>query len=251
MFEKELLYSEVLGDTSEYLVITELPTKFRSYGDINKLYVRGLYMEESGSLAKFIGNTKTPDYTQLHSIYKDVIKGIEVEKLELVDFIILMIISSIWTIDDFGWNPNIQCSNILEPSGERCDGVITSLITIDDFEFDEPMVEKLPIELNIRSKSILIGALTLGNVIEKELYLKNNPSIDKKILNYAGIIVNEDMSFEDKISFISKSMSKHLADIPVIDREIYVPVKPVLKACPKCNHKNRLMIKLTEIRGYP
>lgn len=102
--------SNLSGRIHRYLLVDELPSNFRSY-DVDEVYVRGLFFEESENLAKYIGDTphESVSYKVLKNIYSDVIQGIDVGKLEISDFRLLMIISSIWTVKGYGWTPNIPC----------------------------------------------------------------------------------------------------------------------------------------------
>lgn len=243
------LISAKSGQQCDYLVVDELPTNFRSY-DTKEVFVRGLYYEESVALAKYIGYTNHPPISQLVSIYSDAIRGVELNKLELVDFIVLMIISSIYTTEDFGWDPNIQCSHFL-PNTYRCQGMINDKIVLDDFDFDDPLVDQLPIPVPINGKELQIGAITVGDMNDKEGYLKKDPDIDKKILDYAMLIKNEDMSFEEKVNLVKFTFPKDLKVMKQIDSEIHITMKPLEKKCPSCGNMNRLRIGLTQIRGYP
>ena len=103
-------HSEVSGENSDYLLIDMLPTGFRSYKS-KEIYVRGLYFEESLSMSKYVGDIPEDEvnYSQLVSIFSDCIKGIDILDLEPIDLKTLMVISSIWTIDEFGWTPNVSC----------------------------------------------------------------------------------------------------------------------------------------------
>jgi hypothetical protein len=243
------MMSEVSGELAKYLSINQLPSNFRSY-DIKNVFVRGLYLEESDHLAKYIGGIGDASYSQLYAIYKDVIKGIDILKLELVDFIILMVISSIWTADNFGWSPNIPCVHTDE-NGDRCEGIITEKIILDEFDFKAPLITSLPVPLKIRDRDMLIGSLTLGDMIERENYLVEHPDASKKLLSYVSLIKNEDMTFEEKFRFIRFSVAKELADLAIIDSEIHITMELLPKKCPVCKKVNKLKIGLTEIRGYP
>lgn len=237
------------GDSCDYLVVDQLPTKFRSY-DVDQILVRGLFYEESLALSRYVGSTSKTNYSQLVVIYEDVIKGIDILDLELVDFIILMIISSIWTVDDFGWDPNIRCSHRTE-DGHQCTGVIHNKIILDDFEFEDPLVDQLPVSIKMRNTNISVGALTVRDVIEKEKYLSSHPDIDPKIINYAVLIKNTDMTFEDKVRLVRYSHSKDLNQILQIDNEVHIKINPIKKTCPVCSKINNLEITLSKVRGYP
>jgi len=242
------LKSEKSGDDSDYMVVATLPSHFRSY-DVNEVMVRGLFYCESLSLSKYVGGN-TSSFSQLAAIYSDVIRGIDIYDLEIVDFIILTIISSIWTIDDFGWKPNIRCANMLD-DGNQCKGIINELIILDDFEFNDPLINELPIPVSIRNKDMLIGAITVKDAIDKERYLQENPDEDSKIIDYSLLLKNEDMSFEDRVKFVKYSKAVELRDMSTVDSEIHITINTIKKTCPSCRHVNKLKIGLETIRGYP
>lgn len=242
--------SSVSGDQCDYLVISELPTKFRSYGDVRELYIRGLFYEESLALSRYVGSGSAIPYAQLASIYSDVIRGVNVNDLEIVDFTVAMIISSIWTVDDYGWDPNIRCANTLA-SGLQCTGVITDRIVLDDFDFEDPLIQKLPIPLTIKGVQYNIGALTIGDLIARDKYKEEHPEIDPKVVDYAFLIKNPDISIDDKIKVIRFSSAKQINQIKDIDSEITIKINPINKKCSSCGHVNKLKIGLTQIRGYP
>lgn len=244
----KLLDSNTSGEPCDYLVVDQIPSHFRSY-EQTEVYVRGLYFEESLSLAKYVGSTTNPSYTQLASIYTDVIRGVDILDLELVDFIYLMIVSSIWTVDNFGWQPNIKCSNLID--GDPCDGVITSKIIIDDFDFNDLLIDTLPVPIKLGKHDVSIGALTVRDIIEKEAYMKAHPETDRKVLDYAFSIKNPELTSEEKIKKIRFSPTTDVNQIKDIDNDIHIKIDPILKKCPACGHTNKLKIGLSKIRGYP
>lgn len=244
---KKELVSEKSEMQCDYLVLDQLPSDFRSY-DVNEIYVRGLFYGETLALSKYVGNIKKPNFTQLASIYDDVIRGVDIKKLELIDFIVLMTISSIWTVDDFGWSPNIRCANTVE--NKQCEGIINQKIVLDDFEFTESVVKNLPIPIKINNKDLDISVITVGDMIRKEAYLEQNPDADKKIVDYA-FMIKSDMTDEAKIKLITFGSTADVKQIAQIDSETYIKIKPVLKQCPICRHHNRLFIGLNQIKAYP
>jgi hypothetical protein len=245
--------------TTEYLVITELPSKFRTY-DFDKLYVRGLYFSEALALSKFVGNLVAPDYNQLLSIYSDAIKlpsdsKLGINDLELIDFITLMTISSIYSVDDFTWNYSIRC-NHLDGKGNSCTGVINEKITLDDLVFSDPKITTLPIPIRLGDNQYLVGPVTINDVISKTNYLNDNPDTSEKLLDYAILIKSklgsdDHMSFSDKVELISNSLTRELSSLYQIHSEIDIDIEPITKVCPTCNSKNKLYILLNKIRSYP
>lgn len=244
---KKQLKSEKSEMQCDYLVLEQLPSDFRSY-DVKEIYVRGLFYGETLALSKYVGNIKKPNFTQLSSIYDDVIRGVDIKDLELIDFIILMTISSIWTVDDFGWSPNIRCANTVDK--KQCDGIINQKIVLDDFEFSESVVKGLPIPIKINEKDLHIGALTVGDMIKKEAYMEQFPDMDKKIVDYA-FMIKDDITDKEKMKLIQFGNTADVKQISQIDSEMYIKIKPVIKQCPTCKHENRLFIGLNQIKAYP
>lgn len=246
------IQSEKSGRNCQYLVVDQLPSHFRSY-NVDKVFVRGLFFDESLALSQYIGNMVTPNYTQLKAIYSDVIRGIEIDELEIVDFIVLVIISSIYTIDDFGWSPNVRCCHH-DDEGNACSGIINDKILLDDFDFVDPapLVQSLPIPLKIDGVDIDVVPITVGGMVAKEAYQEEHPEVNKKLVNLASIIKSTDYpSLDDKINFIKFCRSKDLKDLQMIDSEIHIKLNPIEKKCPVCKKVNKLNIGLTKIRSYP
>jgi len=107
-------------NSSDYIVIAkeDFPTKFRSYTHVKEIYTRGLYYSEANTLAKYIG-TELVLYSQLAKLYENVIKfpedsNLTIYDMEIGDFIIAMIISSIYTKKHFGWIPSVDCPHVIK-----------------------------------------------------------------------------------------------------------------------------------------
>jgi hypothetical protein len=103
-------------DNINYLRITELPSQFRFY-DKKEIFVRELNLLEADALGKYIDEKL--DYKgqlkDLVRIYKDVIKGIDIYDLELLDFLALIMISSTLTQENFnGGITDIKCVNLVD-----------------------------------------------------------------------------------------------------------------------------------------
>lgn len=255
MSESKKFKSEKSGLDSDYLHVTMLPTGFRSYKE-KSVWVRGLYFEEVRDLSKYIGTMRPHDvdYAQIVNIYSDAVRGIPVEDLEPIDLQVLMIISSIWTVDNFGWNPKVPCPQVKkdqEGHEEPCTGVIEEMIVLDDFDFKPPKVKRLPIPITISGKELKIGALTVGGRIDKQLYLRDNPDVDPVILDYAEMIKNEGMTLEEKINIVRFGDRPGVMQIKQLDDELLIEIEPVMKACNVCHKKSRVEIGLDQIKAYP
>lgn len=235
--------SDKTGELHEYIAIDELPSGFRSY-ETNVVYVRGLFYEEVLALAKYVGDTPNPSLLQLSAIYSDVIKGIDINDLELIDFTTLIAVSSIWTSDDFGWSPNLSCAM------DSCDGIITNPIVLDDFEFNDPLL-KSKVPYSIKGINTFIGPITVGDEIKKNKLLESHEDIHKNIISFALMIKTDELTDEEKIKAIRFADPKQINEIAMLEKELFIAIKPIPKPCPKCGHINKVYIGLEKIRAFP
>lgn len=254
------IVSSTSGKEANYAALTELPSGFRMLPELDPklILVRGLYFIESLALAKFIDRSdKSINYPQLYNIYKDVIKfpdgsPYELLDLELVDFLTLMIISSLHTTTDFHWDLSIRCSDVSD--GEQCTGILEKRITLDDFDFDVPNLPEPQVDVRINNVDLSISPLTLRDIINIENFSSQNPSIDRSIVEYAHLIKKmngKDQDIQMKVNFISYSDPNEISQLATIYDDYQVKLNPLLVKCPKCGHVNRVKLGLFEIRGYP
>lgn len=277
--------SDVSGDDTDFLVVTDLPTGFRAIPDVEEVHVRGLFFEETLALGRYVGNLQPNQvsYRQIVKLYKDAIRGVDLLALEPVDLQVLMIISSIWTVDDFGWTPDVDCPQTL-PNEERvklansletdafeseailqqmqeklalmpekipCTGTIDDKILLDDFDFEDPKVRHLPIPIKIKGEDYQIGALTVGDKVRKEEFLELNPTVDPTVVDYASLIKNEGMTLEDKIKVVRFGDTKSVMAIKDLDSEMLINIKPLKKKCNSCHKASKVYIGLDELKAYP
>jgi len=266
----------------EYMVIDKLPTQFRSYTQ-DTVYVRGLYHPEAVMLAKYIGYAKT-NYKQLAEIYKNAIQGIDIYDLEISDFIVCTIISSIYTQKDFGWIPNIPCkgkinnpeieklskqiielqnsdepneSEIAElrkkleetPEKVICGANITDPIILDDLEFKDTYDGELPIKHSINGKTYDILPLTLRDIIEIEDN-KDNEMYDEVYFSYSRLIKG-DYSSKEKYNIVYNGNFGDVEELREIDKKFKVDIKPVTKRCSKCGTPVNIQLSLMNIKAHP
>jgi len=289
-FKETKRTSGLSGQLHKYLLVDELPSNFRSY-PTDEIYVRGLFFEESENLAKYVGDTaqEQVSYKILKNIYADVIQGVDVGDLELPDFQILMIISSIWTIRGYGWVPNIPCPQTVKnpyigvlnakidelqeqhteepiedfdeqvkklyaelevaPEFAKCEGIINRKIELDDLETYDTSKTALPKEITINENKYNIGALTVDDFIALEDY-RDNPAYNPTYLSYAMMIKN-DMTVQEKYDIIRYNEQSDILQLKEIDDELYIKLKPITKQCPKCHQNCRVYIGLDKLKAYP
>lgn len=251
--------SEVSGMMHEYMVIDQLPSGFRSY-NTDKVYVRGLYFSESTSLSKYIGNSVgkgNSDPRPLINIFKDVIRGIEIEELEPSDFYVLMIISSIWTISGFGWTPNNRCTKLVKSTEDDsevvCGGSLSSKIVLDDLDFIDPAITESNIPVMINNAEYLCSPLTIGRKVQSLNYSESHPEEDSIYSQYASLIkkVDADLSHEELIKVIKFSAREEVLQISQLDSEFRIKIHPIIKKCANCGGEIKIALNLEDMRSYP
>lgn len=235
---------------SKSLKISQLPSKFRSY-DVKSVCTRGLFYHEAKSLAKYINGT---DLEGLAHLYKDVITGIDVLDLEVVDFSVLMIISSIWTVEGFSWNPPIVCSHLVD--GKVCKGdKLYSPVVLDDFEFDVddlPMYRRVELELGDSSDWYYYPKRVRDQIKYQSLIQDIDPD-DKDFYLLASYINNDtrDASYEDRLKAIKYAYSQQILDLNKIHDDMMIKNKPLIKQCGKCGGEVKLRLNLNQLRRFP
>ena len=161
-------------------------------------------------------------------------------ELELVDFLSLIAVSSVWTAKNHSWATGFKCKN------SDCDGIINSPIILDDFDFDEPKVKTLPIPMVISDLECNISALTVKDIIT----IDNADEDESNFLSYALMIKNE-MSIDEKLNLIKYASPYQVEDLIKLDKELEIANKPVVKYCPVCRTPLDIHIQLTQLKTYP
>ena len=249
--EEQLRKSKLTKKDHRYLVIKQLPSNFRSY-DTDTVYVRGLTWGEVSSLSTIASNAT---YTDLANIYSDAIDGVEVEELELMDFIILMEISTIWTSRKNGWVPNVRCPHVIynEDNGNpsRCNGVITDPIVLSDLKINESEITEsfIPTGIIHNNKEVIVSPIKVKNMISIEN--NSNKYDNETALSYAEMITNPEMTLDEKYNFVLYGEAEEIQILEKIDEELDVDVDLINKKCPSCGSNVKIKISLNELKAYP
>lgn len=241
------LISNVSGSTANYSVVDLLPTGFRSY-DVKELYVRGLYFDESLTMAQLVGGFDAK-WRDLINIYSDAIRGIDLRKLEPIDLVILIQFSSIYTVSKNGWVVNMKC-NHKDEDGNLCGHEYQSKFDIDSFEFNDPTLKLGNIPYTLQGKDVKIGPVTVGDMIDKERYLQDNPEVKSLIVDYACLI-KDDLTLDEKVKMIRFSTNEEINNLAEIDQDFNIVVQPISVRCPQCGKTSHVDVNLEKIRSYP
>ncbi len=242
-------------------VVKQLPSKHRSYKKDTIITTRGLLFAESKKLARMVDKD---DIESLAELYKDVIGGIDVMDLELVDFSLLLIISSIWTVDNFSWNPKIICNNLLEDR-EVCGGdTLTRPIVLDDLDFDTQNIvvtDHVDISINNGTEGWAYKPMTVRRKIELDRYIsyldENSEDYEDEVdfAKLASLIVNTDDSelpeLSERVKLIKNSTTKEIEELAQIDAEMVIRINPVECECAKCHKSVRVRVGIESLRRVP
>lgn len=238
------------------LAITQLPSMFRCY-DVDTVGVRGLYFHETKSVARYVAGQ---DMEQLANIYKEVITGINVLDLEISDFSVLMIISSIWTVSNFSWNPRIRC-NHLDEEGNRCNGTsLSHPVVLDDFDFDTDSLPRYDcIDVVIKDTPMVYRPKRVRDQIALNKYIEsldeNDPAYEDECeyARYACVVHHpeKELSVAEKVDMIKYATAIEIEELNQLNSEMLIRNKPVEKVCSSCGKKVLIKLSLDQLRGYP
>lgn len=289
--KSEQFESTVLGAPHDYYTVSELPSGFRSYLDISAVYVRGLFYEEALALSRYVQNSTSSsakdnlsaNLSALVTIYRDVIKGVNIEDLEVSDFLALLTVSSIWTTPDFSWTPDRPC-NLMKPNPliadleraildsetpeERqaltldlqnldltvpCDGRTVETITLDDLDFKPPlMISEVPLPFGHKDslKDYLVKPITVGGILSVDKLLTSNSKIARGIAEFATMLVGPE-SLLEKVNIIRTAPPSQVHDLAKVESELHIKLDPVKLSCGGCGKKVEVNLGLDMLQTYP
>lgn len=288
VLNSEKFESTVLNGLYNYYVVEELPTNFRSYYNVDKVYVRGLFYEESLALSKYMVSLRKgvkenfiSSLSTLVTVYSDVIKGIAIEDLEVSDFLALLSVSTIWTSPDFTWIPNSPCTKYVEnplitsikeqikldPESENlsdlklailnldqkvpCDGTVDQPVTLDDLEFKDPiMCAALDLPLGPDNKEHQVTPITVGDLLEASKFQRENPDIDAGIVQFASMISTQ-IPIEEKVRLIRTSTPAQIKDLAKLESDFFIKIEPLDLKCSSCGQTNKVNLGLDMLQAYP
>jgi hypothetical protein len=239
------LTSEKSKRPSQYKIVLEVPTHFRSYPEsVRKFYVRGLYYDEAINLARYVESEQ--DYEQLIAIYTDVIRTDEpsftLYDLEFVDFQALMAVSSVMSARQYKWNVSLPC---VDP---ECKGRVVGSIVLDDLDFDESLTDvTFPIEMTLGGETHNIAPLTMRDIIA----IDRLPSELQSEASFAAMIKDKESTLNYKLDVIKYAMPYEVEDLKRLDDELDIDIKPITKKCKVCGKEAKIFLNLNQLKVYP
>jgi len=249
-----MLRSDILEDDIRYLELDELPSEFRFY-DKNRVYVRGLNLLEIEALSQYTDIDINKDINQLVTIYKDVIKGIDIYDLEFIDFLMLVAISSVLTTNSMNWETELTCINLVpNTEKDKIDNEIKELknklreLTKEE-EIEE--IQNKIIELEEKKKE-LDDYVECGNILPP-ITLEDFEFKEPKQKDY---IIKDNYKFgpvfiKDLVEFQQFDVKKYFPNIfklkPDFDKEYLLPILYLKEV----NGKTDIISKIKEVLINP
>lgn len=250
---KELLNK--LGINHKYMIMDELPSGFRSYKNVSKIYVRDLMFDELYSLNLYLN--KSYSLEQLINSFSDAIKitdkdnnQFDLTNLELVDFHYLMIVSSILSDNEASWRITRDC--------DSCGKEIVAKFHFDsisyslDEELEFPMklsgTDKLINTVLVKDYILLSEGFTESLLIKSGL--KMGLEVFKELLSFAIVLdYKNDNDIIENIKLINSNpfLVRIIKDISFSSQ---VKINPFEHTCQSCNTLNYFRYDFSVLRGY-
>lgn len=220
-YQTQSLKSNKTGRLHEYIQINTLPSGFRNYCNrdipITKVLVRGLVYSEMVSLKKL----PTVDLEQMKLIYQDVIifpedASMTLGDLELIDFLTLVTLVTIYTVKDFRWDYRGYCASCKMP--------LATSLGIQDVNFNVNTFRSLPLDMNINvggeNKTYKLRVLTVDDIIRLKA-LKLDHDIEKMYeIATALHPEGEELTGEEFQSTLQEVLNMEYSDITMINSVI-------------------------------
>lgn len=206
-----------------YSVLDNLPSKTIPY-DINALFVRPLFMGEIEQLS---------DMTQFSlpkflSIIKDVVKGVDIKNLAVLDLKVALIYSLILSEDAQGWT--------LENTCEYCGTKFSHRLKVQELEFEDFPLDELPIKSTMKQiEDWDFDLLRMHHLLEVNAFLdkkSQDEELNAKLLMLAFASNQKDK--EEAYNFLYRlPASTEIRDeINRLYGLILQSIKPIHVTCP-------------------
>lgn len=207
-----------------YIQVKDLPSKGLSYpANFNITYRPFTY----GEVKQY-----STSHIPLQNIVKELMNGIEANfdkySITLMDFLFIILLRRISTLGSTNLKLTYFCSSCREEN--------TETIKLNDIEFKDLEVKKLPLVLKINEKERYeFTPLTVGDYIELLDMKKDNDDIAVMAKQMRNV------DYKEAYEIISNEYRPDVIEIYTeIDKKLNHGVKPVKFKCKKCQFENEV-----------
>ena len=224
--------TETLADDPDMLPIIEvenLPSKWLPYPEGSTIRFRPYKLGETLQIVQSKGKGEA-------LLSELVLRGVETSfgkgDLTLCDFMWLALLRKLSSFGDEQFTIEFKCSN------EKCGAKNTFNFSIEQIEFNDLEIPKLPITAQMEDGTELVfSPLTVGGFLE--LSKKENPGDPSAMLAMACKNLEYDVAYR-KIYDVTRPLDKMV--LRQVDRHLEHGVRDVQRKCESCNKANRIAI---------
>ena len=198
-YKEVQITDDIFEETLDYLEVEELPSNYRYYNKQFPIYIRGLNLLEAEGISKLLDTTGDifDELPMLLRVFRNAIKSeINLEDLEIYDFLILAILSSTITVRNFGWTPNINCENIVpNPDIKKIQNEINDISEqLANPELTEDEIKTLEEKLIEKQKELeeLPKEVECGYLLNDTINLFNLEFEEPELTEFGEITINNE-----------------------------------------------------------
>lgn len=222
-----------------FSIIKELPSRGLSYPPGTEISYRPYSFGEAKKLSQSKFSMKEHLDFVLNGVY---VQGLKSKyDITYFDFLFISLLRRISTVQTKTVNITFKC--------RHCEANNTYQISVNDFEFEDSQIPKLPIRVNIRGKELKFSYLTLGKFLEA--YKHNDVKNEMALLAYSVI----NMPFKEAYSIISDENLPFDdgAVLDVVEDQLFHGLKPKEFLCQKgdCGKVNLVNLEVLQMSITP
>lgn len=204
-----------------YSPLSMLPSKFIPY-DKKVLYVRPFNLGEIEDL----NSIRTFDIHVFVDTIRDVVKGIPVEELTVIDLKTALLYSLILSSDNSTWNMPIVC--------EECGHKYVKALSITDIHFQDLEVEGLPLSSDDEElDGVTFDVFRVKHLLEMDEYTKLNPTV--KITSLTRSVLSDIRPLSKAYTFFRNASPKISKTLRELEDLLIHGIDPVMCRCTNSN----------------
>jgi len=205
---------------------SELPSKFIPYEE-NQLQWRSLTF---GEVKKIDPNNMSE--AMVLEVYRNVIRGIDVENITYPDYKFIMIYVALQTTPTKQWGVISDCPDCKKENKMTVDATM--------FDFKDIEVKSLPVKIKVSdNREIHLDALRVKDV-PRLLEIPDNLDIEISTLS----LMVRNMEFDEAYEVMSNLDMETAALVRAVEGKIFHGLKPVPYTCNHCGFNYRVVVGL-------